>query len=126
VAAERAILRIVITITMFSHSIPFTGESSLVQKQFSNSPNTNSSSLTTMSSKDDYKDSFPYFESDNYHGWFIQFKSSCRGIGAHIALNTRSTHPVDANGNPQILSASQTRNCRRLGMNMTTRCSPPS
>jgi hypothetical protein len=42
-----------------------------------------------MSSKDDHKDSFPYFESDNYHGWFIQFKSHCRGIGAHWALKAR-------------------------------------
>jgi hypothetical protein len=60
------------------------------------------------------KDSFPYFEPDNYHGWFIQFKSHCRGIGAHLALKPRPTHPIDANGNPQVLNAAQTRALAKL------------
>jgi hypothetical protein len=69
-----------------------------------------------MSSKDDHKDSFPYFESDNYHGWwFIQFKSHCRGIGAHMALEARPTHPVDVNGkNPLVLNQAQARALAKL------------
>jgi hypothetical protein len=64
-----------------------------------------------MSSKDDHKDSFPYCESDNYHGWFIQFKSHCRGcgIGAHFSLKARPTHHVDVNGNPLVLNQAQAR-----------------
>jgi hypothetical protein len=60
------------------------------------------------------KDSFPYFEPDNYHGWFIQFKSYCRGIGAHLALKPHPTHPIDANGNPQVLNVAQTRALAKL------------
>ena len=56
---------------------------------------------------DSKTDSFPYFEPDNYHGWFIQFRSHCRGIGAHLALKPRPTHPVDANGIPLVLTAAQ-------------------
>ena len=41
---------------------------------------------------DSKTDSFPYFEPDNYHGWFIQFKSHCRGIGAHFALSSLAQH----------------------------------
>jgi hypothetical protein len=67
-----------------------------------------------MSSNDDHKDSFPYFESDNYHGWFIQFKSHCRGIGAHLALKARPTHPVDVNGNPSVLNQAQARALAKL------------
>jgi hypothetical protein len=67
-----------------------------------------------MSSNDNHKDSFPYFESDNYHGWLIQFKSHCRGIGAHLALKARPTHPVDVNGNPLVLNQAQARALAKL------------
>jgi hypothetical protein len=67
-----------------------------------------------ISSKDDHKDSFPYFESDNYYGWFIQFKIHCRGIGAHLALKARLTHPVDVNSNPLVLNQAQARALAKL------------
>jgi hypothetical protein len=67
------------------------------------------------SNKDDHKDSFPYFESDNYHGWFIQFKSHCRGIGAHLTLKARPTHPVDVNGNPLVLNQVRANVASNLG-----------
>jgi hypothetical protein len=43
----------------FAHSIPFTSESSLLQKQFSNFPNTNSTSLTTIMASEDFCKDFP-------------------------------------------------------------------
>jgi hypothetical protein len=58
-----------------------------------------------MESKSRSKESFPYFESDNFHGWFIQFKSHCRGNGAHLALKPLPPPPVDANGIPLVLCA---------------------
>jgi hypothetical protein len=67
-----------------------------------------------MESKSDSKESFPYFESDNFHGWFIQFKSHCHGIGAHLALKPRPPPPVDANGIPLVLSAAQARQLLKL------------
>jgi hypothetical protein len=67
-----------------------------------------------MSSKDDFKDAFPYFESNNFHGWLIQFKSHCRGIGAHLALKPRPVPPVDANGFPLVLNAAQARQLAQL------------
>jgi hypothetical protein len=45
---------------------------------------------------------------------FIQFKSHCRGIGAHLALKAHPTHPVDVNGNPLVLNQAQARALAKL------------
>jgi hypothetical protein len=101
-----------------NQSIPFTGESSLVQKQFSNSPklkpNLTHNECLPRTITVVIISLFPLLESDNYHGWFIQFKSHCRGIGAHLALKARPTHPVDVNGNPLVLNQAQARALAKL------------
>jgi hypothetical protein len=65
-----------------------------------------------MSSKDDYLTTLK--ATTITAGWFIQFKSHCRGIVAHMALKARPTHPVDVNGNPLVLNQAQARALAKL------------
>ena len=64
----------------------------------------------TDNSNDNTTASFPWFEEENFTGWFIQFKAHLRRTDSLVAImGPRPEAPLGADGQPQVLNQAQTR-----------------